>query len=242
MDASAPAQWWNYWGGNGAKGTYYGTGKQANAYLNVLFSTGSKEQAQAAADKLSPAQTPPSQTAPSQTGGGQTAPSNAGDTNTNRNYTYTVGQSAATGAYGVATPSLMQQTRLARPIATDNITSWYGPRCFPGLPSCDNHSGIDFAGPDGASIQAAQSGRVIFAGWHAYGGGYRVEIDHGNGVVTTYNHLSRIDVQVGQYVTQGQHIAAEGTTGNSTGPHLHFEVIVNGAWTNPAPWLGYTAA
>ncbi|MCB4209029.1 hypothetical protein H9I38_09595, partial [Arthrobacter sp. UM1] len=58
VDASAPAQWWNYWDGNGAKGTYYGTGKQANAYLNALFSTGSKEQAQAAADKIAPAQTP----------------------------------------------------------------------------------------------------------------------------------------------------------------------------------------
>ena len=80
---------------------------------------------------------------------------------------------------------------------------------------------------------AAASGKVTFAGWHAYGGGNRVVIDHGNGLETTYNHLSSSSVQVGQKVNRGDAVALSGTTGASTGCHLHFEVMVNGEVVDP---------
>jgi hypothetical protein len=82
---------------------------------------------------------------------------------------------------------------------------------------------------------AAANGTVINAGWGgAYG--YRIEIDHGNGYVTTYNHLSRIDVTSGKVIA-GQEIGKSGTTGNTTGPHLHFEVMKDGLFENPTDWL-----
>ena len=73
-------------------------------------------------------------------------------------------------------------------------------------------------------------------GWHPWGGGNRVEIDHGNGLITTYNHLSGIGVRTGQHVQAGELVAQVGTTGASTGCHLHFETILNGTYTDPAKW------
>jgi len=99
------------------------------------------------------------------------------------------------------------------------------------------HRGQDFAAQCGTSVFAAASGTVTFAGWHPYGGGNRVVIDHGNGLETTYNHLSSFDVQVGQKVTRGDVVALSGTTGASTGCHLHFEVMVNGEVVDPTGWL-----
>jgi murein DD-endopeptidase MepM/ murein hydrolase activator NlpD len=98
------------------------------------------------------------------------------------------------------------------------------------------HQGIDVATRTGTPIAAASSGTVMVAGWRgAYG--QLVVIDHGDGVSTAYAHQSAIGVSVGQSVDQGTIIGAVGSTGSSTGPHLHFEVRINGAATDPLPYL-----
>jgi murein DD-endopeptidase MepM/ murein hydrolase activator NlpD len=100
------------------------------------------------------------------------------------------------------------------------------------------HTGLDFAGSSGTDVLAAASGTVISTGWQgAYGN--QVVIDHGNGYETTYNHLSGIRVSTGQKVQTGDHIGDMGSTGNSTGTHLHFEVTHNGKFMDPESWLGW---
>jgi murein DD-endopeptidase MepM/ murein hydrolase activator NlpD len=99
------------------------------------------------------------------------------------------------------------------------------------------HRGQDFAAQCGTAVKAAAGGTVTFAGWHPYGGGNRVVIDHGNGLETTYNHLSSFSVSVGQKVDRGALVALAGSTGASTGCHLHFEVMVNGEVVDPNGWL-----
>ncbi len=98
------------------------------------------------------------------------------------------------------------------------------------------HWGQDFAAPCGARVYSADAGVVRAVGWHPWGGGNRVEIDHGNGVITTYNHLAGIAVKKGESVGVDEVIAKVGTTGSSTGCHLHFETIVNGSHADPADW------
>jgi hypothetical protein len=98
------------------------------------------------------------------------------------------------------------------------------------------HWGQDFAAACGTRVYAADSGVVRAAGWHPWGGGNRVEIDHGNGIITTYNHLQGIAVQKGDHVRVGEIIAEVGTTGSSTGCHLHFEVIKDGQHEDPMKW------
>lgn len=95
------------------------------------------------------------------------------------------------------------------------------------------HLGIDIAGGIGDSVLAADSGVVVFAGWATGGYGYMIMIDHGNGYQTVYAHLSRVAVGCGQSVYQGNYIGAVGSTGNSTGAHLHFEVRLWGQFVNP---------
>ncbi len=99
------------------------------------------------------------------------------------------------------------------------------------------HRGQDFVAQCGTQVHAAASGTVTFNGWHPYGGGNRVVLDHGDGLETTYNHLSSSLVTVGQKVSRGDVIALSGTTGASTGCHLHFEVMVNGNVVDPLGWL-----
>lgn len=107
-----------------------------------------------------------------------------------------------------------------------SISSYYGWRWG------SFHQGVDIAADRGTPVRCADSGMVSYAGW--YGGyGYLVTVDHGNGMETWYAHLSRIDVSVGQQVSRGEVIGAVGSTGNSTGPHLHFEVRVGGSPKNP---------
>lgn len=110
------------------------------------------------------------------------------------------------------------------------VTSEYGPRWG------RIHRGIDLGAPTGTPIGASKAGRVIFAGWQG-GYGQLVLIDHGDGVVTAYAHMSRIGVGRGASVSQGQSIGAVGSTGNSTGPHLHLEMRVNGRAVNPRQYL-----
>jgi len=110
------------------------------------------------------------------------------------------------------------------------ITSGFGPRWG------RMHQGLDIAAPTGRPITAAKSGTVIVAGWSG-GYGQLVVIDHGGGLATAYAHQSRIAVKTGDPVTQGGLVGFVGSTGHSTGPHLHFEVRVNGAARDPLPYL-----
>ncbi len=95
------------------------------------------------------------------------------------------------------------------------------------------HLALDIAAPYGSQIVAAQGGTITWAGWKNNGGGYVISINHGNGMTTVYNHLGSIWVSPGQYVGAGQGIGGIGCTGICTGPHVHFEVIVNGVIDNP---------
>ncbi|GAA2529516.1 M23 family metallopeptidase [Pilimelia columellifera] len=111
-----------------------------------------------------------------------------------------------------------------------SVSSEFGPRWG------TEHEGIDFAARSGTAVRAAKDGVVKKASW--YGGyGKAVIIDHGDGVRTLYGHNSKLDVKPGDRVQAGQTIARVGSTGDSTGPHLHFEVQVDGKAVNPRPWL-----
>ncbi|BAY67984.1 murein hydrolase activator EnvC family protein [Anabaena sp. FACHB-709] len=115
-------------------------------------------------------------------------------------------------------------------------SSPFGWRVHPILGYRRFHAGLDFAASYGSTIRAADSGTVIFAGW--YGGyGRTVIINHGGGITTLYGHASELYVSEGQTVQRGQAIASVGSTGLSTGPHLHFEVRRNGTPVNPADYL-----
>lgn len=117
-----------------------------------------------------------------------------------------------------------------------SITSDYGMRYHPILKEYRMHTGIDIGAPSGVSIKAADSGTVIFAGWMgAYG--QAVIVDHGGGLSTLYGHMSTIGASSGQAVEKGQSIGKVGSTGWSTGPHLHFEVRNNGTPVNPHSYV-----
>jgi murein DD-endopeptidase MepM/ murein hydrolase activator NlpD len=117
-----------------------------------------------------------------------------------------------------------------------NLTARYG--SGGGYWSSGIHTGLDFAAPSGTPVMAAASGTVVSTGYEgAYGN--RVVIRHGNGVMTTYNHLSSVSVSPGTKVSTGDQIGRVGTTGNTTGSHLHFEVTQNDRFVNPEAWLGW---
>ena len=99
------------------------------------------------------------------------------------------------------------------------------------------HEGVDIDAPYGSPVVASQRGTVIAAGWGQSGYGRVVHIDHGNGVVSTYNHLSAVNVSVGQVVAQNQNVGALGASGSVTAAHLHYEIRIGGAARNPMPWL-----
>ncbi|MFF3504544.1 M23 family metallopeptidase [Streptomyces sp. NPDC003247] len=130
---------------------------------------------------------------------------------------------------------------LAAPLGTAlTVTSPYGSREHPLTGVTKLHTGIDFAAAQGAAVLAARDGQVVFAAMtKAYGN--RVVVDHGSidgkRLETTYSHLSALDVSVGQSVQTGTLLGRAGSTGLSTGPHLHFEVIYDGYYTDPQPWL-----
>ncbi|MDP9986130.1 murein DD-endopeptidase MepM/ murein hydrolase activator NlpD [Arthrobacter oryzae] len=126
---------------------------------------------------------------------------------------------------------------LMSPLQSLDASSPYGLRVSPLSGTAgDFHLGQDYAAACGTPVYAADSGVVRAAGWHPWGGGNRIEIDHGDGLITTYNHLESIGVRTGDTVKVGQVVARVGTTGWSTGCHLHFEAILNGRYTNPLRW------
>lgn len=132
---------------------------------------------------------------------------------------------------------------VARPAAKPQIVSGNGQLAWPvpgGVVSqyySSAHLALDIAAPAGSRVNASDDGVVTWAGWRNNGGGLVVVVDHGNGIVTAYNHLGVIKVTVGQAVTRNQRIANVGCTGNCTGPHVHFEVIVGGVIINPLRYL-----
>lgn len=123
-----------------------------------------------------------------------------------------------------------------RPVTRGWMSSRFGVRSDPFSGRRVVHRGVDFAGKEGTDILATGAGVVTYAGERgAYG--LMVEINHGNGLVTRYAHASRLDVNTGDIVKSGDLIAAIGSTGRSTGPHLHYEVLRNGQHVNPEPFL-----
>lgn len=148
--------------------------------------------------------------------------------------------SAGLGADGVAGPVTLGALRappprtpfaLSAPVAVAHGDG-FGPR------GGGFHTGLDFPAPAGTSVSAAAAGRVAFAAWHPGGWGYLVTLAHGRGLRTMYAHLSRIDVGLGQRIAAGATIGLVGSSGHSSGPHLHFEVRVHGAAIDPLGALG----
>ena len=119
-----------------------------------------------------------------------------------------------------------------KPISGGRVSSGFGRRKAPKKGASTYHKGIDWATPVGTAVVASSGGTVERAGWGS-GYGYVVYINHADGKQTRYGHLSKILVKPGQQVSQGQKIALSGNTGRSTGPHIHFEILVNGAAVNP---------
>jgi murein DD-endopeptidase MepM/ murein hydrolase activator NlpD len=132
-----------------------------------------------------------------------------------------VGPAASVLGTGVATGSL------AWPVPSGSISQGFHA----------DHLAVDIAAYGGATVVAADGGVVTSAGWRDNGGGLVIEIDHGNGIVTLYNHLGGLWVSPGQAVARGQAIAGVGCSGICTGPHVHFEVMVNGVISNPLRYL-----
>ncbi len=148
-------------------------------------------------------------------------------------------EAAQSSKGGGGTPTgnvIVGNGRLANPCPGARITSEFGYRTAPTAGATANHAGRDMAAPTGTPIYAADGGRVIRATYNSARGNYIV-VDHGNGMQTWYQHCSQLYVSTGAQVTRGQNIAAIGTTGVSTGPHLHFEVHVNGTPVDPRNYL-----
>lgn len=123
-----------------------------------------------------------------------------------------------------------------KPISGGRLSSGFGKRSAPKKGASTYHKGIDWAVPTGTAVYASCGGTVSRAGWGS-GYGYVVYIDHADGRQTRYAHLSKVLVKNGQSVKQGDRIALSGNTGVSTGPHLHFEILINGSQVNPTKYL-----
>jgi len=131
----------------------------------------------------------------------------------------------------------------ARPIVTSvNFTSGYGVRYDPFRGSAAMHPGIDLAGPMGTPVYATADGVVDRSEWNNGGYGNLIEITHGQGIQTRFGHLSQRLVQAGQRIHRGQLIGLMGSTGRSTGSHLHYEVRIDGRPVNPIPFMQQPAA
>jgi murein DD-endopeptidase MepM/ murein hydrolase activator NlpD len=133
--------------------------------------------------------------------------------------------------------TVLQSIPLARPLGGEHaISSNFGARSDPFLHTVAMHTGMDFKSPYGSPVYSASAGRVIGAGQQG-GYGNMVEIDHGYGITTRYAHLSSISVDVGDAVAKGETVGLVGSTGRSTGPHLHYETRIDGEATDPMRFL-----
>lgn len=135
---------------------------------------------------------------------------------------------AAVSPGGGVRPLVVGTGTFIFPVNSRNYTQffWYG------------HPGLDIALPEGTAVVAADTGTVTYAGWNIYGYGNLIVINHGNGYETFYGHLSSINVTPGQVVTKGQFIGLSGNTGNSSGPHIHFEIRINSNRDDPCWYIG----
>jgi murein DD-endopeptidase MepM/ murein hydrolase activator NlpD len=124
-----------------------------------------------------------------------------------------------------------------RPVQEGWISSYFGRRADPFTGFSAVHKGIDFAGPQGTVVSSVAAGLVTFSGERA-GFGQMVEINHGNGLATRYCHNEKLLVKQGDMVRKGQDVSLMGSTGHSTGPHLHFEVLKNGSQVDPLRFIG----
>ncbi len=124
-----------------------------------------------------------------------------------------------------------------RPVEEGFISSYFGVRADPFTGFSAVHKGVDFAGPEGTHVIAVAAGLVTFSGDRP-GYGNMVEINHGNGMATRYCHNEKLLVKQGDMVRKGQELALMGSTGRSTGPHLHFEVVKNGVQVDPLRFIG----
>jgi len=123
-----------------------------------------------------------------------------------------------------------------RPISKGWMSSYYGMRTDPFSGKREHHKGVDFAGKEGSHVNTVAAGVVTWAA-ERYGYGNMVEVTHGNGYSTRYGHNKKILVKVGDKVAKGDELALMGSTGRSTGPHVHFEVLKNGRNVNPAKYV-----
>ena len=139
------------------------------------------------------------------------------------------GSAATTANSSVSIPSRM-------PVDGVRLSSDYGMRTHPVLGGRRGHKGVDLAGPTGTPIRAAADGIVSRADWFSSYGLY-ISLEHGGSMQTRYGHMSRLNVAAGQRVRKGDVIGYVGSTGRSTGPHLHYEVRIAGAAVNPVPYL-----
>jgi murein DD-endopeptidase MepM/ murein hydrolase activator NlpD len=124
-----------------------------------------------------------------------------------------------------------------RPVQDGWISSYFGRRADPFTGYTAVHKGLDFAGPEGTRVSTVAAGLVTFSGERS-GFGQMVEINHGNGLATRYCHNEKVLVKQGDMVRKGQEVALMGSTGHSTGPHLHFEVLKNGSQVDPLRFIG----
>lgn len=143
--------------------------------------------------------------------------------------------------YAEAVPKIVERgTKIPptyiKPISGGRLSSGFGARSAPTKGASTNHKGVDWATPIGTTVVASNAGTVVHAGW-ASGYGYAVYINHADGRQTRYGHLSKVLVKAGQTVSQGERIALSGNTGRSTGPHVHFEIRINGTAVNPLKYL-----
>lgn len=131
---------------------------------------------------------------------------------------------------------LVRQLPLTAPVKETAVSSSFGARRDPFTDSWAFHGGLDMPGPVNAPVLGTAPGTVVFAGWHdSYG--RMVEVEHDLGISTRYAHLASLAVRRGQRVQAGQRIGGLGSTGRSTGPHLHYEVLVDGRQVDPQPFL-----